>query len=223
MGLPSNLVEILISGVYRPHGLLVTLHWISIISWPLINNTLPAHFRTNVVEIFIRGCTDLLNFWSHFIEIPSYPGLWLAIHFPSILDKLVGIIIRGSSDLIKIWSYIVEFSSSSDCLSTCTFPEKLYGIDLKFCGNIHYSSPYIWWLLVMLHCISSASWPLINLALSVYFWTNCSTATCIHNELDSNWWKFLNQSAIWCILRWPPPVCQFVWQFVTFHKPNHLC
>ena len=126
MGLTSNLVEILISGVHRPHGLLVTLHWISVISGLLIDHTLSAHFRTNLVDIFIRGSTDLINFWSHFIEFPSYPGLWLAIHFPSILDKLAGIIIRGSSDLIKIWSFFVEFSSSSDCLSIWrTFPDKL--------------------------------------------------------------------------------------------------
>ena len=75
MGLTSNLAEILISGVHRPHGLLITLHWISVISWPLIDHTLSAYFRTNLVEIFIRGCTDFTNFWSHFIEFPSYPGL----------------------------------------------------------------------------------------------------------------------------------------------------
>ena len=119
IGLTSNLLEILISGVHRPHGLLVTLHWISIISWPLIEHTLSVHFMTNLVEIFIRVSTDLINFWSHFIEFPSYPGLWLAIHCPCTLDKLVGIMNRGSSDLIKIWSYFVEFSHSSDCLSTC--------------------------------------------------------------------------------------------------------
>ena len=125
MGLTSNLVEIIISGVHRPHGLLVTFHWISVISWLLIDHTLSAHFRTNSVETFIRVSTDLINFWSHFIEFPSYPGLWLALHFTCILDKFVGIIIRGSSDLIKIWPYSVEFSSSSDCLSTCrTFPEN---------------------------------------------------------------------------------------------------
>ena len=126
MGLSSNLVEILIRTVHRPHGLLVTLHWISLILWPLIDHTLFAHFRTNLMEIFIRGSTDLLNFWSHISEFPSYPGLWLAIHFLCILDKLVGIIIRGSSDLIKFCSYFIEFSYSSDCLSTCrTFPDKL--------------------------------------------------------------------------------------------------
>ena len=125
MGLPSNLVEILIIGVHRPHGLLVTLHWISVISWPLKDHTLSVHFRTNFVEIFIRDSTDLIYFWSHFIEFPSYHGHWLAIHFPWILDKLVGIIIRGSSDLIKIRSYFVEFSYSYESLSTCrTFPEK---------------------------------------------------------------------------------------------------
>ena len=126
MVLTPKLVEILISGVLRPHGLLVTLHWISVISWPLIDHVLSVCFRTNLMEIFIRGSTDLINSWSHFIEFPSYPVLWLAIHFPCILDKLVGIMIRGSSDLIKIWSYVIEFQSSSDCLSTCcTFPDKL--------------------------------------------------------------------------------------------------
>ena len=126
MVLTLNLVEILISGVLRPHGLLVTLHWISVISWSLIDQVLSSRFRTNVVEIFIRGSTDLINSWSHFIEFPSYPGPWLAIHFPCILDKLVNIIIRGSSDLIKIWSCFVKFPPSSDCLSTCcTFPDKL--------------------------------------------------------------------------------------------------
>ena len=126
MVLTSNLVEILISGVLRPHRLLVTLHWISVISWPLIDHVLSVRFRTNLMEIFIRGSRDLINSWSHFIEFPSYPGLCLAIHFPCILDKLVGIMIRGSSDLIKIWSYFVEFPSSSDFLSTCcTIPDKL--------------------------------------------------------------------------------------------------
>ena len=126
MGLTSHLVEILINEVHRPHGRLVTLHWISVISQPLIDYTLSAHFRTNLVEILIWGSTDLINFRSHFIKLPSYPGLWLAIQFPCILDKLVGIIIRGSSDMIKIWSYFVDFSSSPDCLKTCrTFPDKL--------------------------------------------------------------------------------------------------
>ena len=126
MILTSNLVEILISGVLRPPGLLVTLHWISVISWPLIDDVLSARFRTNLMEIFNRGSTDLINSWSHFIELPSYPDLWLAIHFPCILDKLVGNKVRGSLDLIKIWSYVVEFPSSSDCLSTCcTFPDQL--------------------------------------------------------------------------------------------------
>ena len=125
MVLTSNLVEILISGVLRPHGLLVKLHWISVISWPLIDHVLTVRFRTNLIEIFIRGSTDLINSWSHFIEFPSYPSLWLAIHFPCILDKFVGIMIRGSSDLIMIWSYFVEFPSSSDCLSTCAFSDKL--------------------------------------------------------------------------------------------------
>ena len=127
MGLTSNLVEILISGVHRPHGILVTLHWISVISWPLIKHAHSVHFRANWLKIFIRGSRDLINFWSHFIEFPSYASLWLAIHYPCILDKLVGIIIRESPDLIEIWSYFIEFSSSSDCLSTCrTFPDKLF-------------------------------------------------------------------------------------------------
>ena len=38
MGLTSNSIEMLISGVHRPHGILVTLRWISVISWPLINH-----------------------------------------------------------------------------------------------------------------------------------------------------------------------------------------
>ena len=126
MVLTSNLVEILISGVLRPHELLVTLQWISVISWPMITHVLSVRFRTNLTEIFIRGSTDLINSWSYLIEFPSYSGLWLAIHFPCILDKLVEIMIRGSSDLIKIWSYVVEFPSSSEGLSTCcTFQDKL--------------------------------------------------------------------------------------------------
>ena len=143
------------------------------------------HFRTNLVEIFMRGSTDLINFWPHFIEFPSFPGLWLVIHFPCILDKLVGIIIRGSSDLIKIWSYFIEFPSSCDCRNTCcTFPDKLFvGLTSNFV-EIFITVVHIFdYLLVMLHCIISASWPLINLALSVHFWTNCSTATCIHRCL----------------------------------------
>ena len=164
MGLTSNLVEILISEVHRPHGLLVSLHWISVIPWPLIDHTLSAHFRTNLVEIFISGSTDLINFWSHFIEFPSYPGLWLAIHLPCILDKLVGIIIRGSSELIKIWSYFIDFSNSADCLRTCcTFPDKLLmGLTNDFV-EIFFAVVHIFdYLLVMLHCIFSFScvdWP----------------------------------------------------------------
>ena len=155
MVLTSNLVEILISGVLRPYELLVTLHWISVISWPLIDHVLSAHFRTNLVEIFIRGSIDLINSWSHFIEFPSYPGLWLAIHFPCILDKLVSIIIRGSSDLIKIRSYFVEYPSSSDYLSTCrTFPDKLLmGLTSNFVKTFIRVVHIFDWLLVMLQCI----------------------------------------------------------------------
>ena len=179
----SNLVEILISRVLRPHGLVVTVHWISVISWPLIDHVLYACFRTNLMKIYIRGSTDLINSWSYFIEFPSYPGLWLAKHFPCILDKLVGIVIRGSSDLIKILSYFVESPSifliflalAAHFWTNCTWdwPQILWkylfelSIYLTNFASLHFS----------------ASWTLINLTLSVHFWANCSTATCIHRCL----------------------------------------
>ena len=158
MGLTSNLVKILISGLDRPHGLLVTLQWISVISWPLIDLTLSVHSGTNLVEIFVRGLRNLISFWSHFIEFPPHPGVLWAIHFPCFLDKLVGIIIRGSSDLIKIWSYFIKFSSSSDCLSNCrTFPDMFMGLTSNFV-EISITVVHIFdELLVMLHCIFSAS------------------------------------------------------------------
>ena len=68
MAWTSNLVEILINRFLRPHGIVVT-------SWPLVDQALSTHFMTNLVEIFIRGSTDLINIWLHSIEFGSFPGL----------------------------------------------------------------------------------------------------------------------------------------------------
>ena len=158
MVLISNLVEILISGVFRPHGLLVTLYCISVISWPLIDHILFAHFRTNLVEIFIRGSTDLIDFWLHFIEFPSCPGLWLGIHFPSIFDKLLEL----SRGIPQIWLRFGHTSLSSHLLLivwalAAHFWTKCSWVFVKIFIRVFNIFDY---LLVMLYCIFSASWPI---------------------------------------------------------------
>ena len=136
-----------------------------------------AHFRTNLVEIFIRGSTDLINFWSHFIELPSYPDLWPAIHFPCILDKLL-----ESWVIPQIW---LRFGHAS---LNFHLPLIVWALTAHFRTNCSWVFVKIFirvvrifdYLLVMLHCSFSASWPLINLVLYVYFWTNCSTGVPFH-------------------------------------------
>ena len=180
MGLTLNLVEILIRRVHRPHGLLVTLHWISLILWPLIDHTLFVHFRTNLMEIFIGVPQTCLTFGHTSVNFHPI----LAFDWPYTFYAFWTNLLELSLGDPQIWLIFVHTSLNFH------IPLIVWALAAHFRTNCSWNWPPILWkyslqwsiyLINFWSCFTVFSSN--NLALSVHFWTSCSTATCIHRCL----------------------------------------
>ena len=83
--LSSNWVGQLIICLPQPDLLLVMLHEIHTISWPLISWVVSVHLQTNCWSHWAQmwwtnslwAFLSLINFWSHSTEFQPFPVLWL--------------------------------------------------------------------------------------------------------------------------------------------------
>ena len=115
----KNLMEIFLRGLFKCNKILVIVHWIFTISWPLIGQSLckllwpnPSLNSLRTGWKYVLGTSPgVIKAWSWFTEFPIFPDFQFVKHIPSICGQ--SLLIGLASDLLKMSTILSQFSCNA--------------------------------------------------------------------------------------------------------------